>query len=147
MLAAANGTSPYTWAITAGALPAGLSLTAANGTISGAPSSAGTASFTVQATDHAAATASRALSITVVTTAFAITTTTADLPPGTLGAAYTGEIDTAGGTLPITAWQIIAGQLPPGLALAISAPGDPNLDDEAAGQIADEAAATITQET
>ncbi len=35
-LAATGGTAPYTYAITAGALPAGLSL-ASNGTVSGTP--------------------------------------------------------------------------------------------------------------
>lgn len=39
-----------TWAVTAGALPAGLSLNAATGEISGTPTTAETASFTVSAT-------------------------------------------------------------------------------------------------
>jgi hypothetical protein len=49
-LTAAGGTSPYTFAVTAGSLPAGLSLST-SGSLSGAPSAAGTNTFTVTATD------------------------------------------------------------------------------------------------
>jgi hypothetical protein len=50
-LAAAGGAAPYRWAVTAGALPAGLKLDPAYGTISGTPTQAGAASFTVTVTD------------------------------------------------------------------------------------------------
>ena len=49
-LVANSGTAPYTWSIIGGALPAGLSLSA-GGVISGTPTTAGTASVTVQVTD------------------------------------------------------------------------------------------------
>src|SRR5713101_8034549 len=49
-LAAAGGSPPYTWALTAGSLPAGLSLATSTGAISGTPTTAGTSSFTVQVT-------------------------------------------------------------------------------------------------
>jgi hypothetical protein len=52
-LSASGGTAPYTYAITAGALPTGLSLT--NGTLSGTPTVNGTFNFTVTATDASAA--------------------------------------------------------------------------------------------
>ncbi|RZK99271.1 MAG: hypothetical protein EOO62_25035, partial [Hymenobacter sp.] len=51
---ASGGTAPYTFAITAGALPAGLTLTSA-GTLSGTPTANGTFNFTVTATDNSAA--------------------------------------------------------------------------------------------
>ncbi|MFZ0802582.1 MAG: putative Ig domain-containing protein [Terriglobales bacterium] len=65
-LQAASGKTPYTWAITAGSLPAGLGLTGA--VISGIPTTAGTSNFTVQVTDSTTPTpqtASAGLSITV----------------------------------------------------------------------------------
>jgi len=52
-LSASGGTAPYSYVITAGALPAGLSLT--NGTIAGTPTTNGTFTFTVTATDASAA--------------------------------------------------------------------------------------------
>jgi sugar lactone lactonase YvrE len=50
-LQAFGGVAPYTWAITSGALPAGLTLSVSTGQISGTPTFAGAFSFTVQATD------------------------------------------------------------------------------------------------
>ncbi|MFA6169166.1 MAG: Calx-beta domain-containing protein [Candidatus Margulisiibacteriota bacterium] len=64
-LQAMGGTAPYTWAITVGSLPAGLSLNTSTGVISGTPTTAQTANFTVQVTDAAAKTATKALSITI----------------------------------------------------------------------------------
>ena len=53
MLTAAGGVAPYTWAITAGSLPAGLALDPATGIISGVPNgAAGTSSFTVTVSDN-----------------------------------------------------------------------------------------------
>jgi Putative Ig domain len=49
-LSAQGGTPPYTWTITAGALPPGLSLSAA-GVISGTPTLAGSYNFTATCTD------------------------------------------------------------------------------------------------
>nr|WP_286999304.1 autotransporter domain-containing protein [Comamonas sp. UBA7840] len=47
---ASDGTAPYTYAITSGSVPTGLSL-AANGILSGTPTVAGSYNFTVTATD------------------------------------------------------------------------------------------------
>src|SRR5208283_4784413 len=65
-LAASGGTTPYTWSVSAGTLPAGLSLSSA-GVISGTPTTAGTSSFTVQVADSAGGKATQALSITINT--------------------------------------------------------------------------------
>jgi hypothetical protein len=47
-------TSPYTFSVTTGSLPAGLSLNGATGVILGTPTTAGSYSFTVTATDSSA---------------------------------------------------------------------------------------------
>jgi uncharacterized repeat protein (TIGR03803 family) len=49
-LTARGGTAPYTFAVTAGSLPAGLSLSTA-GVLSGTPTTIGSSAFTVTATD------------------------------------------------------------------------------------------------
>ncbi len=64
ILAAAGGNPPYTWSLSSGSPPAGLTL-AANGTISGTPTATGTSSFTVRVTDSASATTTAGLAIIV----------------------------------------------------------------------------------
>ena len=49
-LSASGGIAPYTWIVSSGKLPAGLSLSSA-GSLSGTPTGAGTATFKVKATD------------------------------------------------------------------------------------------------
>jgi FtsP/CotA-like multicopper oxidase with cupredoxin domain len=63
-LAASGGPTPYTWSLSAGALPGGLTLSTA-GLISGTPTNSGTFNFTVRVADAGGGTATRALSIRV----------------------------------------------------------------------------------
>jgi hypothetical protein len=67
-LAASGGAPPYTWKLTDGSLPSGLSLAAGSGVISGTPTATGTSHLTAQVSDAGAPspqTATEALSITV----------------------------------------------------------------------------------
>lgn len=64
-LTATGGVGPYTWSLISGALPQGVSLTTSSGLISGAPTSAGSYTFTVQARDTAGNQASQSNAITV----------------------------------------------------------------------------------
>ena len=61
-LNATGGTAPYTWTITSGSLPAGLTLSS-SGAISGTPTTVGTGSLTVRVTDASLLTAQQSLSI------------------------------------------------------------------------------------
>jgi hypothetical protein len=63
---ATGGTGPYTFAITAGALPDGISLFSNGQLFGGGATVAGTYSFTVTVTDGAAATASKAFTLDVL---------------------------------------------------------------------------------
>jgi hypothetical protein len=62
---ASGGTAPYTFAVTVGALPDGLTLTGASGLISGTPTVQATFNFTIRVTDDAAVTDDQAFSITI----------------------------------------------------------------------------------
>lgn len=117
-LQAQGGTTPYAWAVTAGSLPAGLTLDTSTGIISGTPGVLGTSNFTVQCTDSAPtpAVASRALGITVSPAGGALTITTTSLPAGTVGSSYSATLSASGGTTPYT-WSITTGSLHAGLAL------------------------------
>ena len=143
-LTASGGTAPYTWAVTVGSLPSGLSLSP-GGSISGNPSMAGSATFTVQVTDSLGSQASAQFTITV---APALGITTSSLPGASLGVAYSQKLAAAGGTPPYT-WSVINGALPGGLTLSTAGTisGTPN----AAGafsftvQATDSASATASQ--
>ena len=117
-ITASGGTAPYGFAVTAGALPAGLAL-APGGTLSGTPTAGGTFNFTVTATDSSPFpgpfTGSRAYTLTVAAPTIALPATA--LPNGTLGAAYSSAVTPAsGGTAPY-GYVVTAGALPTGLAL------------------------------
>ena len=116
-LQATGGITPYSWAVTTGSLPAGLTLNASTGAISGTPTAPGTANFTVTVTDSETPTAKTAtanLSL-VVNPALSVTTTT--LPPGVIGTVYPGAtLAAAGGITPYT-WSVTTGSLPAGLSL------------------------------
>lgn len=114
-LGAAGGRPVYSWSLVAGALPQGLTL-AANGTISGTPTTAGDIGrFTVRVEDQDEFDAERAL-VLGVTKEVAVTTTS-PLPTATLGAPYSERLNAAGGTPPYT-WEIQSGtSFPPGFNL------------------------------
>jgi outer membrane autotransporter protein len=113
-LTASGGTAPYAFAVTAGALPAGLALNAATGAISGTPTASGTFAFTVTATDANAQTGAQAYSLTVASATIAIAPAT--LPNPVVGAAYAQTLTVSGGTAPYT-FAVTTGTLPTGLAL------------------------------
>jgi hypothetical protein len=115
-LSATGGTAPYTWAVVGGALPAGVSLNPATGQLSGTPTTAGPANFTVQVSDASAGTATRALTIVVEP---AVTVTTLSLPDGQVGLAYAETVAKSGGVGPFN-WDISVGTLPAGLSLNAS---------------------------
>jgi large repetitive protein len=120
-LSASGGTGPYTFAVSAGALPAGLSLSPA-GLLSGTPSAGGSFTFTVTATDSSPFpgpfSGSQAYTLTIAPPTIVLPATT--LPGGTLGTAYNSAINPAsGGTSPYS-YAVTAGSLPSGLTLNAS---------------------------
>jgi large repetitive protein len=113
-LSAGGGAAPYSFAVTGGALPAGMALST-GGTLSGTPSAGGTFTFTVTATDAAGFTGARAFTLTVA--APTVTVGPASLPGGRVGQSYAQALAAAGGTAPYR-FAVTAGALPAGLTLA-----------------------------
>lgn len=113
-LSATGGTTPYTWSLVGGALPAGLNLSA-NGVVSGAPAASGAFNLTVLVTDAAAQSARVNLSLAVAEAPppapppLAITTTT--LPQARSGVLYAQTLSATGGTSPYT-WSLDSSSLP-----------------------------------
>src|SRR5579863_4960006 len=117
-IAITGGLAPFTYSISTGALPAGLSINSSTGAISGTPTGPnGTASFTVKVVDSSnpAQSAAQPLSIAVnLPPAPQITTTT--LPSDVEFTAYNQTVATTGGLAPLT-FSVSVGSLPAGLSL------------------------------
>lgn len=112
-LAANGGTAPYTFALTAGSLPAGMSLNTTTGRITGIPSTVGTANFDITATDASSCSGTHSYSIAVCPV---ISITPPALPAGVVGTAYSQQLSVSGGTAPYT-FSVSSGSLPAGLSL------------------------------
>ncbi|MBB1060845.1 putative Ig domain-containing protein [Lysobacter spongiae] len=129
-LVASGGAAPYAFSVSAGALPAGLSLSP-SGVLSGTPTAGGNFAFTVTALDSSPApgpfSGSQAYTLAIAAPTVALPAT--GLAGGTLGAAYSDALAPAtGGTAPYT-YAVTAGALPGGLALDASSgaiSGTPN---------------------
>lgn len=113
-LVASGGTTPYTWSIAAGQLPAGLSF-APSGAISGTPTAEGAFELTVQVQDASPSPQSATRTLSIVVSAD-LTITTSTLPPGTSGVRYDARVFVVGGAAPYT-FRVSGGALPSGLAL------------------------------
>ncbi|MGA9750840.1 MAG: Ig domain-containing protein, partial [Acidobacteriota bacterium] len=115
-ITASGGTAPYTFAISAGTLPSGLTLTNV-GVLSGVPLIQGNYAFSVTATDNHIPGCTGIQLYTLVVGCPAITLSPASLPQATIGTAYSQTIAANGGTGPYT-FAITSGSLPPGITLS-----------------------------
>lgn len=113
--AAANGWTPYTWAIVSGAIPTGTTLNTSTGAITGTPSATGGFAYTLRVTDALSVTHSLSNTITI---ASAVALSGA-APKGTIGVAYSFTPTRSGGWGPFT-YSIVSGTLPPGVSLNAS---------------------------
>ena len=113
-LAAAGGTGTgYTWSITSGATSLsafGLTMSSA-GVISGTPTGAGTATFTVQVADSGSNTASTTFSLTVYAALVLPAPNPTTLGSATTTQSYSGSIVATGGVPPYT-WKVNGSSVP-----------------------------------
>jgi len=112
----AGGRPPRLWNMVSGSLPPGLNLDQESGLIFGMPTQTGTFTFVLQLRDGEPVTVtSDPLRITVIAGPLGITST-GDLTRGTVGAGYSHQLQSRGGTAPYT-WSLDSGELPGGLSL------------------------------
>ncbi len=107
-LGGAGGLQPYSWRVSNGTLPAGMTLSS-GGVLSGTPTVSGTSSFTVELSDSNGVRTTQALSLT----ASVLAITSASMDEGYTGQPYTYTLTASGGPSPFT-WSVTG--LPPGLS-------------------------------
>jgi large repetitive protein len=108
---ATGGTGTYTWALTSGSLPAGVTFDPTTAAISGTPTTPGSYPFALTATDSEG----RVTKLnTTMTVAAKLRITTLRLKFAKLGKPYRAMLATIGGVAP-EAWKIQSGSLPKGV--------------------------------
>ena len=112
-VAATGGAEPYTWSVSSGKLPDGLTLSI-SGDITGTLTKSGSYTFTLKARDKNGAAATKSFTVKVTQT-----TITGTLGNTTRKASYTGTLKASGGVKPYT-WSVSSGKLPDGLKLNAS---------------------------
>ena len=124
-LTPSGGATPYTYSITSGTLPAGLSLNPSTGVVTGTPTATYTTAdvvFSVKDANNVVASTTSSVSFSVVAAAVAIsataTTTAQNLTVGTAMDSFS-PLTASDGATPYT-YSITSGTLPAGLSLDAS---------------------------
>ncbi len=116
-LTASGGTGAYSFTVLSGALPAGLTLSS-GGLLSGTPTTLGSITVTIQATDGSGCPGVIAYTIVIAAAACpVITVGPVTLPAGTVGTAYSQQLTASGGTGAYS-FTVLSGALPAGLTLS-----------------------------
>jgi len=115
-LVASGGQAPYTFSISAGSLPPGLSLNLNTGAITGIPTTAGAFSFTAQVTDSSGQTAGTTTTNCTINVNPAPITLTCPASTAMVGVFYNSALMASGGKAPYI-FSIVSGNLPTGLTL------------------------------
>ncbi|OGW41977.1 MAG: hypothetical protein A2X57_03860, partial [Nitrospirae bacterium GWD2_57_8] len=113
MLIAKGGVPPYSWKVTTGSPPTGITLNGATGELSGVPSTTGTAPFAAEAKDSNGASVKKTVYLSIIQP---LVISTQSLSGGAVDIPYSDTLTATGGKMPY-AWALSAGKLPNGLSL------------------------------
>jgi VCBS repeat-containing protein len=113
-----GGVGTIAWSLSAGSLPAGLTLSSSTGVLSGTPTQTGTFNFTVRATASNGCVASQPVTLAILCHAITVNPIPSSLTAGYTGVQHASVTFTqAGGTAPAT-FAVTAGALPTGMTLS-----------------------------
>ena len=116
LLVGTGGVQPYTWTISAGQLPPGLTLST-DGVISGTPTQTGQFNFTAQVVDSQSPTQAINTWATNITVNDVLSLASQTLATGLVGGNYSATVTAMNGLAPYR-YTVIFGSLPEGLTLA-----------------------------
>ena len=115
-LTGSGGSAPYIFTVSAGTLPAGMTLTAA-GLLAGTPTTVGSSTVTIRGTDANGCFAERTFTIAIAPASCpVITLSPTTLPTGSVGVPYSQTLTASGGVAPYV-FTVSAGTLPAGMTL------------------------------
>ncbi len=114
--AAGGNGGPYTYIISQGNLPVGLSDNS-TGLISGTPTESGTFTFTETATDSNSVAGSQVITLTITGGAISVAPSSGSLPNATVYQAYSQTLTASGGTAPYTFSQVSGTAPPTGMSI------------------------------
>ncbi|HEY1497655.1 MAG TPA: putative Ig domain-containing protein [Candidatus Solibacter sp.] len=117
--AVTGGIAGYSFSVSSGSLPAGLTLNTSTGVLSGTPTTAGTYTFTTTVRDSKGTTDYISCTIAVVAVPLDIQCGTCGNSRATAGTSYSVTLAATGGS-PSYTYSIYSGSLPPGLTLTAS---------------------------
>ncbi len=114
--AASGGVGPYSYALTSGGLPSGLTLNTSTGGFSGTESGPGTFTFVITATDVHGYASQQSYTVTVINPLITVSPVS-PLPVGIQSLGYSGTFTSANGVGPY-GYAVTAGSLPSGMSLS-----------------------------
>lgn len=116
-VSAAGGSGSYTYAVTSGSLPAGLSLNAVTGELSGTPTLSATSTFTITASDQETAGLTGSQTYTLAVNLLgSLTLNQSTLPSAIVNSGYNAQLGATGGSGTYT-FAVTSGSLPSGVSL------------------------------
>jgi len=99
-VAGTGGTGAYTWSVSVGTLPGGLSLNSSTGAITGSPTTAATSTFTIMLKDSLNVSTTKQFSITISSGNSAPAITSTAITTGNIGVAYSYDVNASGNPAP-----------------------------------------------